>query len=481
MDKKRQIAIFTTASLPWMTGTAVNPLFRAAYLAKDGERIVTLVIPWLSLKDQKLVYPNNITFSSPAEQETYVRHWVDERTGFKSDFGILFYPGKFSLDKRSILAVGDISERIPDEKADIAILEEPEHLTWYHHGKRWKIKFQLVVGIVHTNYLEYVRREKNGRMQAFLLKYINNWVVSIYCHKVIRLSAATQDYPKSIICNVHGVNPKFLEIGKKKLEQQQNGIQAFTKGAYYIGKMVWSKGYKELLELLRDNQKELTGLEVDLYGTGEDSDQVQETAKRLELAVRVHPGRDHADLLFHDYKVFLNPSTTDVVCTTTAEALAMGKIVVCANHPSNEFFKQFPNCRTYDNGDGFVKLTRHALAEEPAQLTDAQRHELSWEAATERFLRVTELDQEFTRKLSKSPTKNFMSTSLGLSSSMEGASAYVHHVASGFEATRRIFGAIPKSLQPDEEQCKELGLPIPAVSGHAYLATEESKSSGVEG
>ncbi|ONI22935.1 hypothetical protein PRUPE_2G159400 [Prunus persica] len=462
MDKKRQIAIFTTASLPWMTGTAVNPLFRAAYLGKDGERIVTLVIPWLSLKDQKLVYPNNITFSSPAEQETYVRHWVDERTGFKSDFGILFYPGKFSLDKRSILAVGDISERIPDEKADIAILEEPEHLTWYHHGKRWKIKFRLVVGIVHTNYLEYVRREKNGRMQAFLLKYINNWVVSIYCHKVIRLSAATQDYPKSIICNVHGVNPKFLEIGKKKLEQQQNGIQAFTKGAYYIGKMVWSKGYKELLELLRDNQKELTGLEVDLYGTGEDSDQVQETAKRLELAVRVHPGRDHADLLFHDYKVFLNPSTTDVVCTTTAEALAMGKIVVCANHPSNEFFKQFPNCRTYDNGDGFVKLTRHALAEEPAQLTDAQRHELSWEAATERFLRVTELDQEFTRKLSKSPTKNFMSTSLGLSSSMEGASAYVHHVASGFEATRRIFGAIPKSLQPDEEQCKELGLPIPA-------------------
>ncbi|XP_008232767.1 PREDICTED: digalactosyldiacylglycerol synthase 2, chloroplastic isoform X1 [Prunus mume] len=481
MDKKRQIAIFTTASLPWMTGTAVNPLFRAAYLAKDGERIVTLVIPWLSLKDQKLVYPNNITFSSPSEQETYVRHWVDERTGFKSDFGILFYPGKFSLDKRSILAVGDISERIPDEKADIAILEEPEHLTWYHHGKRWKIKFRLVVGIVHTNYLEYVRREKNGRMQAFLLKYINNWVVSIYCHKVIRLSAATQDYPKSIICNVHGVNPKFLEIGKKKLEQQQNGIQVFTKGAYYIGKMVWSKGYKELLELLRDNQKELTGLEVDLYGTGEDSDQVQEAAKRLELAVRVHPGRDHADLLFHDYKVFLNPSTTDVVCTTTAEALAMGKIVVCANHPSNEFFKQFPNCRTYDNGDGFVKLTRHALAEEPAQLTEAQRHELSWEAATERFLRVTELDQEFTRKLSKSPTKNFMSTSLRLSSSMEGASAYVHHVASGFEATRRIFGAIPKSLQPDEEQCKELGLPIPAVSGHAYLATEESKSSGVEG
>ena len=91
---------------------------------------------------------------------------------------------QFSLDERSILAVGDISEIIPNEKADIAILEEPEHLTWYHHGKRWKIKFGLVIGIIHTNYLEYVRREKNGRMQAFLLKYVNNWVVGIYCHKV---------------------------------------------------------------------------------------------------------------------------------------------------------------------------------------------------------------------------------------------------------------------------------------------------------
>lgn len=461
MDKKQHIAIFTTASLPWMTGTAVNPLFRAAYLSKDGERKVTLVIPWLPLKDQELVHPNNITFSSPSEQEKYVHQWLEERAGFRSCFSIRFYPGRFSRDKRSILPVGDISETIPDEEADIAVLEEPEHLTWYHHGKRWKVKFRLVIGIIHTNYLEYVKREKNGRMKALLLKYGNSWVVGIYCHKVIRLSAATQEYPKSIICNVHGVNPKFLEIGKKKIEQQQNGKRAFTKGAYYIGKMVWSKGYKELLRLLHDHQKELAGLEVDLYGTGEDSDQVQEAAKKLELAVRVHPGRDHADPLFHDYKVFLNPSTTDVVCTTTAEALAMGKIVVCANHPSNEFFKQFPNCWTYEDSNGFVEATRKALAEEPAQLTNAQRHELSWEAATERFLKAAELDQAPAKKLSKIPPKTFMSTSLNLGRSMEDASAYLHYVASGFEASRKIFGAIPGSLQPDEEQRKELGLALP--------------------
>ncbi|KAG4913018.1 hypothetical protein JHK86_053451 [Glycine max] len=77
-------------------------------------------------------------------------------------------------DKRSILAVGDISEIIPDKVADIVVLEEPEHLTWYHHGKRWKTKFRLVIGIIHTNYLEYVKREKNGTMEAFLLKGISH-------------------------------------------------------------------------------------------------------------------------------------------------------------------------------------------------------------------------------------------------------------------------------------------------------------------
>ncbi|KAJ6746025.1 DIGALACTOSYLDIACYLGLYCEROL SYNTHASE 1 CHLOROPLASTIC [Salix koriyanagi] len=338
-DGKRHVAIVTTASLPWMTGTAVNPLFRAAYLAKSEKQNVTLLVPWLCKSDQELVYPNNLTFTSPEEQENYIRNWLEERIGFKADFKISFYPGKFAKERRSIIPAGDTSQFIPSKDADIAILEEPEHLNWYHHGKRWTNKFNHVVGVVHTNYLEYIKREKNGALQAFFVKHINNLVTRAYCHKVLRLSAATQDLPKSVICNVHGVNPKFLKIGEKVATERELGQQAFSKGAYFLGKMVWAKGYKELIDLLAKHKNDLDGFKLDVFGNGEDANEVQITAKRLDLNLNFLKGRDHADDSLHGYKVFINPSLSDVLCTATAEALAMGKFVVCADHPSNEYFR----------------------------------------------------------------------------------------------------------------------------------------------
>ncbi|XP_052144103.1 digalactosyldiacylglycerol synthase 1, chloroplastic-like [Oryza glaberrima] len=469
-DNKRHVAIVTTASLPWMTGTAVNPLFRAAYLARNSKQDVTLVVPWLCKSDQELVYPNSMTFSSPEEQETYIKKWLEERLGFESNFKISFYPGKFSKERRSIIPAGDTSQFISSREADIAILEEPEHLNWYHHGNRWTDKFNHVVGVVHTNYLEYIKREKNGALQAFLVKHINNWVTRAYCDKVLRLSAATQDLPKSIICNVHGVNPKFLKIGDKIMADRENGQQSFSKGAYFLGKMVWAKGYRELLDLLDKRKSDLQGFKLDVYGSGEDSQEVQSTAKKLNLNLNFFKGRDHADDSLHGYKVFINPSISDVLCTATAEALAMGKFVICAEHPSNEFFMSFPNCLTYRTPEEFVARVNEAMAREPQPLTPEQRYNLSWEAATERFMEYSDLDkvlsQPVTEGVHRSKTRRTIQSNL--SDAMDGGLAFAHHCLTGSEVLRLATGAIPGTRDYDKQHCVDMGLLPPQVQHPVY-------------
>ena len=100
-----------------MTGTAVNPTLRAAFLAKElgckregsdgGEQEegnesdenepspppppppppssssassrpprVTLVVPWLNKTDQGSLFPEGLLFDSPREQEVALRSWV---------------------------------------------------------------------------------------------------------------------------------------------------------------------------------------------------------------------------------------------------------------------------------------------------------------------------------------------------------------------------------------------------------------------
>ncbi|KAK4380621.1 hypothetical protein RND71_002483 [Anisodus tanguticus] len=472
-EGKRHVAIVTTASLPWMTGTAVNPLFRAAYLAKSEKQNVTLLVPWLCESDQELVYPNNLTFSSPEEQELYIRNWLEERVGFKTDFKISFYPGKFSKERRSIIPAGDTSQFIPSRDADIAILEEPEHLNWYHHGKRWTDKFNHVVGIVHTNYLEYIKREKNGALQGFLVKHVNNWVTKAYCDKVLRLSAATQDLPRSVVCNVHGVNPKFLKIGEKMAAERQSGEQVFSKSAYFLGKMVWAKGYRELIDLLAKHKSDLDGFNMDVFGNGEDAHEVQTTARTLNLNVNFMKGRDHADDSLHSYKVFINPSISDVLCTATAEALAMGKFVVCADHPSNEFFRAFPNCLTYSTSEDFVAKVKEAMSSEPQPLTPEEQYKLSWEAATQRFMEYSDLDKVLTsetRRDGRSSRKGMgKSVSMpNLGGMFDGGLAFAHYCLTGNEFLRLCTGATPGTRDYDKQHCEDLHLLPPQVENPIY-------------
>lgn len=168
-----------------------------------------------------------------------------------------------------------------------------------------------------------------------------------------------------------------------------------------------------------------------------------------------------------------------MVCTTTAEALAMGKIVVCADHPSNDFFRSFPNCYTYKTSEEFVQKVKAAMASEPVPLSAEQRHLLSWEAATDRFLDCAELDglpksrtvEGVTPLPGEAVEKKGMVLSQSvpnLTDAVDKSVAFAHFMLSGFEPARYVSGALTGTMHPDAQHCKDLGLPPPLVQRPVY-------------
>jgi digalactosyldiacylglycerol synthase len=301
----------------------------------------------------------------------------------------------------------------------------------------WADKFGHVVGVVHTNYLDYAAREEGGALKSAALAVVNSALVRAHTHKAIKLSDAVQPLPRSVTEFVHGVPAAFLDVGRKRaaaLERAHGGgggwgsrfgrgrksaaapgpaadassrpaSATFARGAYFIGKAVWAKGYTELLDLVEataadggggsDNKRSSSSspslARVDCYGGGEDLPALRAAAAARALPLAFHGPRDHLDARMHDYRVLVNPSTSDVVATTTAEALAMGKWVVVADLPCNAWFGGFRNTLRYRTPAEFAGALRHALAHDPHPVTADEAAALSWEAATQRFLDAAEL------------------------------------------------------------------------------------------
>ena len=221
---------------------------------------------------------------------------------------------------------------------------------------------------------------------------------------------------------------------KEKKKTNENERSVFTKGAYFLGKVVWGKGYHELLDCVEKHNAnaedgQTCPISMDVYGNGEDLESVTQTAMDKELPLNFKGRLDHANPTVHDYKIFVNPSLSDVVATTTAEALAMGKFVVCAKHPSNEFFSSFPNCLTYGNQEEFSQCMKKAFDTEPKPLSAEDAYRLSWEAATDRFLDAAELGPEHKEKQP------------GLSKVSESVAASAVYALNNIEGVRQALGA----------------------------------------
>jgi hypothetical protein len=122
----RSIYIVTTAALPWMTGTAINPLLRAKYLSLSHEN-VTLVVPWLESSDDRVaLYGEEWRNRTVDDHTAYLQtQWLQGST-----VSLLFYPAKYHSQLSSIFALGDLCELLPTCEDGVCILEEPEHGTW---------------------------------------------------------------------------------------------------------------------------------------------------------------------------------------------------------------------------------------------------------------------------------------------------------------------------------------------------------------
>ena len=176
-DKSKNILIVTTASLPWMTGTAVNPLLRAAYMT-DGRKkrggSVTLMLPWLERKqDQEDVYGSKHIFENKESQEAYIREWLRKSACLpkaSDELNLQWYTAWQNKAENSVYSMGDITALISEDEVDICILEEPEHLNWYRApGDSWTDKFKHVVGIIHTNYFVYAQDQPAAFVRVSIL------------------------------------------------------------------------------------------------------------------------------------------------------------------------------------------------------------------------------------------------------------------------------------------------------------------------
>ncbi len=377
----KTVNIIATAAYPWKTGTAILALLRAFYLAQRGLD-VRLYVPWIPPAEQPLLFGQNTRFDSFKAQEDCMRAFLP---GDCPSLQIEFYPAKYIEYFGSFLPIGSlfpmcvVSQRI--RFCEWLILEEPEHLTWLHPRNSFGKRASRVTGIVLTNYLYYYKSVLPSYMHFIpkLFDHYNRWLTKRHCDDIILLGRALPHLPKSQYLNVSGIHPSFFE---KKFSGE-----SYSKKIYFMGKLLWAKGFQELIDLLSMSDIR----EIDVYGAGMDQKaiEVYGDSKGIKLHFQGNSSNPAKDI--KDYKIFINTSRSDTICTTTAEALGQGKFVIIPAIPGNDEFYIFKNCLVYSSPQEFIHQLKFAMEHNPEE--DSGVYSLTWEAVIDRLLQYYEETQ----------------------------------------------------------------------------------------
>ena len=364
---------------------------------------VALVIPWLeSAEEREKLYGTKNAFSDGLqgmeEQESWIRNYSRERCGMSKEaesLKIVWYPAFYLGGFGSIFPKVDLCNYIPKELVDIAILEEPEHLNWFrapmgdeefgdtlnqtgfvekislndHIGADhdvsssktaleasklgWTHRFRFVVGIVHTNYEAYARQYGVGAslIAAPAIGAISALTIRAHCHQVIKLSDTLPSFApgKECTCNVHGVRREFLEgkpIDYGHLDDNtEDESDEAPSAVYFIGKLVWAKGFDLMLDLqdiYRKKNKEYFA--IDIYGSGPEETSI----------ARAFHGRNHTSPTKRPAKKpLLTPSPSlDAISTPhDLNAAAVFANPASLREQTKEAMNQFKNLHTFSDDD----------------------------------------------------------------------------------------------------------------------------------
>ena len=258
-----------------------------------------------------------------------------------------------------------------------------------------------------------------------------------------------------------------MEEENGKDSETESDISDSDDGEEYEIAQKWSKKFK-ISNLSNSIKQKTDSIELDLPKSLHEL--------RKHPIPSSFPGRIDHSLLRDQYKIFVNPSVSEVLCTTTAEALAMGKFVIIPVHPSNEFFLKFPNCLAYRNKMEFAANLRWAMYHEPDPLSDELAYEFTWEAATERFIESAAITKFEARNRSKLGTRK-----------IDERIAWFHNeLGKGVkgDVIRKVLGAGPvsdqvKYVMEKKEEEEQLGRLGDGLGGEEEDEKEEDEDEGL--
>lgn len=351
-DYDYDITVLSTAALPWRTGPSMFCVWHAGGFARLGYK-VALGMPWLDRRSQIRLWGKE-RFKTPKEQEDWIRQEA-RHMGVPPLPDIFFFRGVFSKATYSVFVTQDPYKVAP--KSRFYVVEEPEHMGWIPCiTPRSKLATEKVLGIVMTNFGFYIRKPKrpDRALFAMIVEWRHKKLMRKYSDVIAPLSPAIdlQGLNHPVICQqVTGVLDSFKSVPP---------VTPSCKDVYFMGRLVWDKAVDVVIDCAHK-----LDLPIDIYGEGPDQMVMESRAEALNAPVTFKGPSYSPWLDIEPYSVFFNPSLSEVLCTTTAEALVAGRHVVIPDCPANTPFYDLANVHVYQDERGIEDALKTALATVP--------------------------------------------------------------------------------------------------------------------